>query len=94
VIFLNPYNTTLIFDIEMIGGKFNADNRVHGEGRMDHKITNNEIGELDAVIGMKTADLQCYPGFIGGDFSSGNEVSESPRLLPAAGGKQNVLKLE
>jgi hypothetical protein len=76
VIFLNHYNRELIFDIERIEGRFAANNKVHGENaEMIHEIHGNQIGELNAFVRVNTADLKCYPGFIGGDAFSGNTVS-------------------
>jgi hypothetical protein len=71
VIFLKPYNTTLIFDIGEVKGGFAVTNQVHAGGI---EIQRNQIGELDSCIGTKTADLKHYPGRIEGGFGNGNVV--------------------
>jgi hypothetical protein len=72
----NLDNPKLIFHIGRIAGKFDADNKVYGtNARMVREIHGNEIGMLNAFIGAIPADLECYPGFIGGDAFSGNVVS-------------------
>ena len=62
----------------MVAGNFDADNKVYGKNvKIVREIHHNEIGELNALIGVNP-DLECYPGFIGGDAFSGNTVSEFP----------------
>ena len=67
----------LIFDIEMVAGRYDSGNEVYGKNvKMVREIHNNKIGEPNALIGVNPADLECYLGFIGGDAFSGNKVSE------------------
>jgi len=75
VVLENPDNPKLIFHVERIGATFDADNKVYGaNARMEREIHGNEIGKLNAFISSKLADLECCPGFIGGDTFSGNVV--------------------
>ena len=76
----NPDNPKLIFHIERIKGNFDVGNKVYGtNARMVREIHGNEIGELNPFIGAKLADLECYPGFIGGKAFSDNLVSTFAR---------------
>jgi hypothetical protein len=76
----NPDNSKLIFHIERIEGNFDVDNKVYGtNARMVREIHGNEFGELNPFIDAKLADLECYPGSIGGNAFSGNLVSTFAR---------------
>jgi hypothetical protein len=70
-IFLKPYNTTLIFDIDEVTGGFAAYNQVRAGGI---EIQRNRISELDSCIGTKTADLKCYPGRVQDGFAAHNVI--------------------
>ena len=72
----NPDSHKLIFHIERIEGKFDANNKVYGtNARMVREIHGNEIGQFNSFIGAKPTELESLPGFIGGDAFSNNVVS-------------------